>query len=160
MTANAPVVVDLKSPRSQILVAMADDELITGQLALAWTGFAPSLEEDLAFSTIAQDEINHADLWYQVLLGTAGGIARRAEVDAVALGRQPHEYRHAIVCELAAPDYIFALARHWCYDHADRLRLASLVDSLDEDIADVRPSCCMRRGSTSSTLTSSLVALP
>jgi hypothetical protein len=57
------------SAAPQLLLALADDELITGHRASHWTGVAPSLEEDLAFSTIAQDEINHADVWYQVLVG-------------------------------------------------------------------------------------------
>jgi ring-1,2-phenylacetyl-CoA epoxidase subunit PaaC len=69
-TAPMPLLPDLDTPRAQVLLALADDALITGHRASHWTGVAPSLEEDLAFSTIAQDGINHADLWYQVLIGS------------------------------------------------------------------------------------------
>src|SRR5690606_14780200 len=50
----------LATPRAQVLLAVADDALISGHRASHWTGVAPSLEEDLAFSTIAQDGIGHA----------------------------------------------------------------------------------------------------
>ena len=124
--------------RRELLLAIADDELVMGHRASHWTGVAPSIEEDLAFSTIAQDEINHADVWYQVLLaGENGGDASRDEVDAVGLGRPADGYRHAVLCEHPPRDFGFTLARHWCYDHVDAVRLASLADSSDGDIAAV-----------------------
>lgn len=126
--------------RRELLLAVADDELITGHRSSHWTGVAPSIEEDLAFSTIAQDEINHADVWYQVLLAGEGGQgaeARREDVDALGLGRAPDEYRHAVLCERPPTDFAYTLARHWCYDHADAVRLGALSDSTDADVAAV-----------------------
>ena len=35
--------------RVQLLLALADDELILGWRNSEWTGIAPSLEEDVAF---------------------------------------------------------------------------------------------------------------
>ncbi len=123
--------------RRELLLAIADDELITGHRSSHWTGVAPSIEEDLAFSTIAQDEINHADVWYQVLLAGTTGDASREDVDALGLGRAADEYRHAVLCERPPRDFAYTLARHWCYDHADAVRLGSLADSSDPDIAAV-----------------------
>ena len=125
--------------RRELLLAIADDELLMGQRASHWTGVAPGIEEDLAFSTIAQDEINHADVWYQVLIAGEPGAAGddRVAVDALGLGRAPDEYRHAVLCERPPVDFGVTLARHWCYDHADAVRLASLADSTDADIAAV-----------------------
>lgn len=140
-TVEMPVVA-----RRALLLAIADDELITGHRASHWTGVAPSVEEDLAFSTIAQDEINHADVWYQVLLageGRASGgsvaddQALREAVDALGLGREPDGYRHAVLCERPPGDFAYTLARHWAYDHADRVRLDALADSTDGDVAAV-----------------------
>lgn len=132
---------DLASPRTQVLLALADDALISGHRSSHWTGVAPSLEEDLAFSTIAQDGINHADVWFQVLLGPPAGADTgddlRAKVDALGLGREPHEYRHAVLCERPPRDFAFTLARHWAYEHFEALRLEALTDSSEPDVAAV-----------------------
>jgi ring-1,2-phenylacetyl-CoA epoxidase subunit PaaC len=129
---------DLTSPRAQVLLAIGDDALITGHRASHWTGVAPSLEEDLAFSTIAQDGINHADLWYQQLLVGAGYDGDlRAGVDAVGLGRAPDAYRHAIVCERPPRDFAYTLARHWVHDRVEALRLGALAASSDAELAAV-----------------------
>lgn len=124
-----------RSARRELLLAIADDELITGHRSSHWTGVAPSIEEDLAFSTLAQDEINHADAWYQVLLAGEDGEVTRDAVDALALGRRADEYRHAVLCERPPRDFAYSLARHWLYDHFDVVRLDSLADSSDHDVA-------------------------
>lgn len=55
---------ELKRALSARLLALADDELILGHRNSEWTGHAPILEEDIAFSNIAQDEMGHALIWY------------------------------------------------------------------------------------------------
>ena len=45
------------SSRTELLLGYADDELIVGWRDSEWTGIAPTLEEDVAFSSIAQNEI-------------------------------------------------------------------------------------------------------
>lgn len=127
---------DLDSPRAQVLLALGDDELVIGHRHLHWTGVAPSLEEDLAFSTLGQDEINHADVWYQVLVGT-DGVDQRAAVDAIGLGRQPERYRHAVLCERPAGTFADTLARQLLYDHFDQVRLQALTGSADHEVAAV-----------------------
>lgn len=129
--------VTVPGARRELLLAIADDELLSGHRASHWTGVAPSIEEDLAFSTIAQDELNHADVWYQVLLAGETAQVVRTEVDALGLGRPADGYRHAVLCERPPGDFASTLARHWCYDHADTVRLASLADSSDPDVAAV-----------------------
>jgi len=46
---------------------MADDELVIGFSDSEWTGIAPILEEDVAMSSLAQDELGHAQALYQLL---------------------------------------------------------------------------------------------
>ena len=58
-------------------------------------------------------------------------------MDALGLGRSADGYRHAVLCERPPRDFAFTLARHWCYDHAEAVRLASLAESTDPDIAVV-----------------------
>ena len=63
------------SARSNLLLALADDELILGWRDSEWTGIAPVLEEDVAFSSIAQNEIGHARAVYELLADDADALA-------------------------------------------------------------------------------------
>jgi ring-1,2-phenylacetyl-CoA epoxidase subunit PaaC len=114
-------------PRLGLILAVADDELILGHRHAEWTGWAPHVEEDLAFSSIAQDEIAHARLLYSLA---------EEDVDALALGRRPEEYRNAILCERPNGDWGYTLARHYLYDTADDVRTAALEGSSWKDLAD------------------------
>src|SRR5437870_7611742 len=97
-----------EDPRIALLLALADDELIMGHRHSEWTGWAPHIEEDLAFSSIAQDEIAHARLLYR--LAHQAGLSDVDE-DALALGRQPGEYLNAVLCERPNRDWAYTLAR-------------------------------------------------
>jgi ring-1,2-phenylacetyl-CoA epoxidase subunit PaaC len=134
--AAAPPSVEPTGARERLLLTLADDELVTGHRCSYWTALAPSIEEDLAFSSIAQDELNHADVWLQLLLGDEVTDVR-AGVDALAFGRRPDDYRHAVACERAPTDFADTLARHWCYDRFDAIRLTTLRESTDPEIAAV-----------------------
>ena len=82
--------------RAQLLLSLADDELILGWRDSEWTGIAPTLEEDVAFSSIAQNEIGHARALYELAAAELG-----TDADALAFDRAPDEYRCAPLVELA-----------------------------------------------------------
>ena len=115
---------------ARMVIAIADDELVLGHRHSEWTGYAPHIEEDVAFSSIAQDEVGHAAALYSV----AGKILGD-DPDHLAFGRRPEEYRHAQLCERANGDWAYTLARHWLYDTADDIRLEALEDSSETDLA-------------------------
>lgn len=100
------------------LLGLADDELIVGWRDSEWTGIAPLLEEDVAFSSIAQDEIGHAALLYGIAAGLTGDDA-----DRLALRRPAEEYCHAALLARPNGDWAHTIARHYLYDLADSLRL-------------------------------------
>jgi ring-1,2-phenylacetyl-CoA epoxidase subunit PaaC len=108
------------------LLGLADDELVIGWRDSEWTGIAPLLEEDVAFSSIAQNEIGHARAVYQLLAEDA---------DALALDRQPDEYRCAPLVELRLLDWAHTIARRWLYEVADELRIAALMRDDDPAVA-------------------------
>jgi ring-1,2-phenylacetyl-CoA epoxidase subunit PaaC len=109
------------------LLAIADDELVLGWRNSEWTGIAPVLEEDVAFSSIAQNEIGHARALYQLLSDDA---------DALAFDREPAEYRCSPLVELRfVPDWARTIARHVLYEAADRLRIEQLKASSDAPVA-------------------------
>jgi ring-1,2-phenylacetyl-CoA epoxidase subunit PaaC len=118
------------SERAQRLLELADDELILGWRDSEWTGIAPTLEEDVAFSSIAQNEIGHARALYELAARDLGATA-----DELAFDRSPDEYRSAPLVELRRLDWARTIARHWLYELADELRLAELKSSDDAELA-------------------------
>jgi ring-1,2-phenylacetyl-CoA epoxidase subunit PaaC len=114
----------------QQLLEIADDELILGWRDSEWTGIAPFLEEDVAFSSIAQNEIGHARALYELVARERGTTA-----DELAFDRSPDEYRCSPLVELRLMDWEKAIARHYLYEQADAARLEQLKQSEDTEIA-------------------------
>lgn len=108
---------------AELLLTMADDEFVSGFTDSEWTGIAPLLEEDVAISSISQDELGHARALYQLL---AGVLADGRDEDALAYDREPHEYRHARLLDHPRGDWADTIARRFLYELADEARLASI----------------------------------
>jgi ring-1,2-phenylacetyl-CoA epoxidase subunit PaaC len=115
-----------------LLRAMADDELIIGYWDSEWTGIAPILEEDVAMSSLAQDEIGHA----RALLGLLGEL-RGEDPDALAYDREVEALCHCRLLDHPRTDWAFTIARRYLYDEADAVRLEALADSAFEPLADL-----------------------
>ncbi len=113
----------------QALLGLADDELVLGWRDSEWTGIAPMLEEDVAFSSIAQNEIGHARAVYELLAGADG------DADTLAFDRKPEEYRCAPLVELHLLEWAHTIARRWLYEVADEIRIAALKDDSDPAVA-------------------------
>src|SRR3954451_24618565 len=79
------------------------------------------LEEDVAFSSIAQNEIGHARALYE-LVGD--------DADALAFDRAPEEYRCAPLVQLHLLDWAHTIARRWLYEVADEIRISALKSEL------------------------------
>jgi ring-1,2-phenylacetyl-CoA epoxidase subunit PaaC len=113
------------------LLELADDELILGWRNSEWTGIAPMLEEDVAFSSIAQNEIGHARALYELAARELGTTA-----DELAFDRTPDEYRCSKLVQLRlVPDWARTIARHVVYERADQARLDALKSSDDAELA-------------------------
>jgi ring-1,2-phenylacetyl-CoA epoxidase subunit PaaC len=142
---NAPPQTELdtaaREALGELLLSVADDEFVIGFWDSEWTGIAPMLEEDVATSSIAQDEIGHARALYELLAELTGDDA-----DRIAYGREPQDYRHAALLNHARGDWAFSAARRWLYESADAVRLAALAASTWEPLAQLATK--MRREET------------
>ena len=123
MSAQAP-------SKADALLAAADDELILGWRDSEWTGIAPYLEEDVAFSSIAQNEIGHARALYALAAGELG-----TDADALAFDRDPSAYRCCPLVERRRLDWADTIARHWLYETADAVRIEALAGSAWPEVA-------------------------
>ena len=126
---------------AELLLSVADDEFVIGFWDSEWTGIAPMLEEDVATSSIAQDEIGHARALYELLATLTGDDA-----DQIAFGREADAYRHATLLDHARGDWAFSVARRYLYETADAVRLEALTRSTWEPLAQLAAK--MRREET------------
>ena len=105
----------------ELLYCIADDQLILGHRNSEWTGMGPLLEEDIAFSSMAQDKIGQSLALY-TLLEQLG----EPPPDKVAFARDAAQFRNCILVELPNGEYDFSLVRHFLYDTAIALRFEML----------------------------------
>lgn len=109
----------------EFVTKMADDALILGHRNSEWTGLGPVMEEDIAFSSMAQDKIGHAWALYCILQDMPGG----QDPDQFAFLRRENEYKCCHLTEMPIGTYEFSLVRHFLFDHAETVRYNSLLES-------------------------------
>lgn len=121
----AAIAVPVRVALGDLLLSMADDEFVSGFTDSEWTGIAPLLEEDVAMSSISQDELGHARALYELL---ASILDDGRDADAIAYDREPGDYRHAHLLDHPKGDWAETIARRFLYELADEARLASIGD--------------------------------
>jgi ring-1,2-phenylacetyl-CoA epoxidase subunit PaaC len=116
-----------------LILRMADDALVVGHRNSEWTGIGPIMEEDIAFSSMAQDKIGHAQALYQIVHEHFG----MPEPDVLGFQRKESEFKSCQLVELPIGDYAFSLVRHFFFDHADALRYEMLTQSTFQPLANL-----------------------
>ena len=116
----------------ELLYKIADDQLILGHRNSEWTGIGPILEEDIAFSSMAQDKLGHSLAFYSLLheLGESGP-------DTLAYLRPASQFHCCQLVELPIGEYDFSLMRHFLFDHAEAIRFDYLTQAAYEPVAKV-----------------------
>jgi ring-1,2-phenylacetyl-CoA epoxidase subunit PaaC len=109
---------------TQWLYQLADDELTLGHRDSEWLGLCPDIEGDVAFSSIAQDEVGHAVFYFERLheLG-------EPHPDLLAFARKSSERRNARLVEQENGDWAYSILRHFLYDVFDAVRLEAMRES-------------------------------
>ncbi|MDZ7646123.1 MAG: Phenylacetic acid catabolic protein [Cytophagales bacterium] len=78
-----------QTPLKELLYKLADDQLILGHRNSEWTGMGPLLEEDIAFSSMAQDKVGQSLALY-TLLHELG----ERDPDTVAFTRNANQFHN------------------------------------------------------------------
>jgi ring-1,2-phenylacetyl-CoA epoxidase subunit PaaC len=102
----------------ELLLSLADDELILGHRDAEWTGHGPILEEDIAFSNIAQDELGHSLVWF-----TLYGQLTGRSADSMAFERDWKEFRCCRFVSYPGEDFAYTVIRQYLFDEAEQVRL-------------------------------------
>jgi ring-1,2-phenylacetyl-CoA epoxidase subunit PaaC len=130
-----------KEALTDLLFQLADDDFIVAFRGSEWLGLAPHIEEDVAFSSISQDTMGHAAIYYQLLENLGVG-----KTDDLAHARKAEDRRNATILEevngpgtyLEEPqfDWAFAVVRHYFYTQAKKIRIDSLKNSSYQPLAE------------------------
>lgn len=121
-----------KTALKDLLYRMADDILILGHRNSEWTALGPILEEDIAFSSMAQDKIGHAFALYQILNSLG-----EADPDTIAFTRNEKDFKCCHLVEYPIGDYNFSLMRHFLFDISQAIRFDMLSSSSFEQLSNV-----------------------
>lgn len=110
---------------AELILKIADDQLIIGHRHSEWIGMGPIIEEDIAFGSIANDKVGQSHVLYSHLNEQFGF----QDADTLAFMRNSSEMKNSQFVELPNDEYDFSLIRHYLYDVSEILRFSSLVQS-------------------------------
>ncbi|SFE71165.1 1,2-phenylacetyl-CoA epoxidase subunit PaaC [Alteribacillus iranensis] len=123
-----------------LVYQFADDDFIISFRGSEWLGLAPHIEEDVAFSSITQNTMGHAFLFYQLLEELGEGDA-----NSLAHDRRPSERKNAVYFEkkngqgtyLEEPYYDWALTvvRQYLYETFKKVKLEAAAKSSYQPLA-------------------------
>ncbi|HMI66354.1 MAG TPA: 1,2-phenylacetyl-CoA epoxidase subunit PaaC [Cyclobacteriaceae bacterium] len=116
----------------ELLYKIADDQLILGHRNSEWTGMGPLLEEDIAFSSMAQDKVGQSLAMYTLLHSLGEG-----DPDTVAFTRRGNQFHNCVLVELPNGEYDFSLVRHFLFNTAEVIRFELLSTSSYEPLAQL-----------------------
>ncbi|MFI5145381.1 MAG: 1,2-phenylacetyl-CoA epoxidase subunit PaaC, partial [Ignavibacteria bacterium] len=93
-------------------------------------GLGPILEEDIAFSSIAQDKIGQSLAIYNILHSLG-----ESEPDIAAFTRNAGDFKSCRYVEYPIGEYDFSLVRNFFFNHAESIRFDLLSKSCFEPVA-------------------------
>lgn len=135
---------------AELLYQFADDDFIISFRGSEWLGLAPFIEEDVAFSSITQNTMGHATMFFQLLEELGEGDA-----DALAHARKVDERRSSVYLEkmngdghyIEEPDYDWALAvvRNFLYETMKRVKLQAAMKSTYQPLANMATKIIMEQ---------------
>ena len=133
---------EYKKALIEFLFQLADDDFLFAYRGSEWLGLAPHIEEDVASSSISQDSMGHAAIFYKLLEELGAGNA-----DALAHARPANERKNCILVErvngpgnyMEDPqyDWAYAVVRNYFYTIAKKIKIQSLKQSAYQPLADV-----------------------
>lgn len=116
----------------ELIFKMGDDAMIIGHRNSEWTGLGPTLEEDIAFSSMAQDKVGHATNLYEMLHESF----EEDTPDNIAFNRKADAYKCCHLVEKPIGEFDFSLVRQFLFDHAEMARYQALSNSSYEPLAN------------------------
>lgn len=125
-----------------LLLQIADDDFLFSYRGSEWLGLAPHIEEDVASSSITQDSMGHAAMYYKLLEDLGLGKA-----DDLAHLRTAEDRKNSVLTErvngdgyyMDTPqyDWAYTVVRSYFYTQAKRAKINSLKESSYEPLREI-----------------------
>lgn len=113
---------------------LGDNALILGQRLAEWCGHGPILEQDIALSNIALDQLGQARMLMQYAARLKGDETTE---DKMAFFRDVYEYHNLLMLELENGDWGKTVARQFLFDTYNYFLYTDLLKSKDTNLRDV-----------------------
>ncbi len=134
MQPNERPAIESTTDHFQYVLALADDALVLGHRLSEWSSRAPTLEEDIALSNIGLDLVGQARSLY-AYAGHIEGIGR--DEDALAFGRDAHQYLNMQLVERLNGDFAATMARQLFYATFAELFWTAMKRSKDVELSGI-----------------------
>lgn len=132
---------EYKKALENLLFQLADDDFLISFRGSEWLGLAPHIEEDVASSSISQDTMGHAAMFYTLLEDLGAGKA-----DDLAHLREAQDRKNSVLAErvngegyyMETPkyDWAYAVVRNFFYTQAKKVKMDSLRQSNYKPLAE------------------------
>lgn len=132
---------EYKEALTNLLFQLADDDFLISYRGSEWLGLAPHIEEDVASSSISQDTMGHAAMYYTLLEEIGAG-----NKDELAHMRPAENRNNSILAErvngegyyMETPtyDWAYAVVRNFFYTLAKKVKIDSLRQSSYTPLAE------------------------
>lgn len=116
------------------VLKLADDSFIMAQRLIEWCGLGPYLEEDIALTNIALDQLGQANNLYEL---AAKLDDDKKSADDIAFLRYEHEYLNAHWVELPNEDYAQTMLKVYVMAVYQKHLYEALANSEDPDLSAI-----------------------
>jgi ring-1,2-phenylacetyl-CoA epoxidase subunit PaaC len=112
------------------LLYMADDEWVIGSFLAEMSGGGPFVEENVAISSIAQDEIGHAEILYNEIVDLDSSFDWES-ADGFVHERPISEFKASSLVSTKRIDWEAIVVQHYFYETADQFRVEQLIQAVE-----------------------------
>jgi ring-1,2-phenylacetyl-CoA epoxidase subunit PaaC len=116
------------------LLQIADNALIIGQRLGEWCGHGPILEQDIALTNHALDQIGQARMLYQY---AAELLNDGSDEDSLAYLRDSWDFKNILLLEQQNGDFAHTIVRQFLFDGFNLLLMDALQESKDTRLAEI-----------------------
>jgi len=121
----------LTEAKFEYLLRLGDNALILGHRLSEWCGHGPILEQDIAITNIALDQVGQARSLLQYAGETEG--KGRSE-DDLAYKRDVMAFRNVLLVEQPNEDFAYTIVRQFLFDTFNFLQFQALCKSNDDHL--------------------------